>query len=125
MAEEDAEQGEEQAQFGGRILEHDGEQAGVLGLLDEGERADVAARLVEGLERHAQARALDEHGCDDDDVVDRGVAEHGVGADLANAGNAFVHGKAAAQGEDHHGHHERPEVELVPVAEGVLQVGLA
>ena len=59
-----------------------------------------------------------------DDIAHERVAELRVGADLADVVIALVNREASAQGEDHDGDDERPEIELVAVSVGVFQIGL-
>ena len=125
VAQEDAQKREQQAELCRGILEHDREQARVLCLADELRRPHVAACLVEVAHGDEQRGSLDRGGGEQHHVVHGGVAEHRVRPDFADMGDALVDGDAPAQREDHDGHDERPEVEFLPVAKGVLHVGLA
>ena len=124
MPEEHAAERHEKAGFGSGVFEDDCEQAGVLGLADEFERGLIAACLVEVLQRDRKRNAFDDHGNGYDDIAHERVAELRVGADLAYVVIALVNREASAQGEDHDGDDERPEIELVAVSVGVFQIGL-
>ena len=120
VAEKDADKGGEQAEQGGGVLKEDGEDGGVLALVDGVEDGRVVGFGAELADADEEGVALEEEGDAEDGEGPGGVLRCGGMADVADA---FGDGDAAAEDEDEQSDDERPEVELFAVAEGVGFVG--
>jgi hypothetical protein len=119
VAEEDAEERDDQPEHRRQVLEHDGEQARVLAGSDELERGHLPTRAVELAHGREERPALHRE-CDGQHyVVRRRVLKR---RRVLERRDALVHGHPAADAEDRDRHDERPEVERLAVTERVLGV---
>jgi hypothetical protein len=117
------ERDDEPEERGGVLREHDG-HGWILRVQER--RPDGAARahLLELGERHAEREALEHDGRAEHDVAPHGRAVLGlvVAAHHADEGvRTLVEGEDAAEHEDQDADHERPEVTLDRVSEGMEQ----
>ena len=120
VREEDAQEGNHQAEHRGRILEEHDEKRRVLGLANGLKVWLESPVLVELFPGQKPRASLEEHGQTEDDVVDvRALDRFG----MEHVSHALVNGNSGTDGEDQDRHHEAPEVELLAVAERELGVG--
>ncbi len=120
LTEEDSYQGNDEAQESGGVFKEDGEDAGVFAVADGVEDGLCAAFGFEFADADDEGVSLEEDGHAEDGVGPGGVVG---GDDVADMGDSFGDGDAAAEDEDEEGDDEGPEVKLFAVAEGMGFVG--
>src|SRR5690349_23301454 len=120
VAQEDAREGDCKPDERGRVLEHHRERRGVLAALDRLNDAAPALFLAKRMEPEVPRDRLEHDGDADDRIVPNARLGGFLSANVTDAGHD---GHAAADGEEHEPDGQRPEIQLVPVAERVLGVG--